>query len=209
VDPAPGSGVKEVRFFYRYCPLAVGCGPEIAIGIDNTPPSPFSVVWSDQPSCGTAPEDRFRLIARPIDNCGNVGADALADVRSVGRGCLRAGSGTIEVQGGSWQSVLQPAGARGQVVVDGAQAVFPAAGRESFATPLAPGAHRFEATLVEAAARPGGGSWGFELQGLRVSPGSLRVVAGDVAQVGADTIVFRLRGRAGERVVFAFEVAGE
>jgi hypothetical protein len=96
------------------------------------------------------------------------------------------------------------------VVLDGAQAVFPAAGRESFATPLAPGAHRFEATLVEAASRGGGASsWGFELEGLRVVPGSLRVVAGDVARVGADAILFRLRGRAGERVVFGFEVAGE
>jgi hypothetical protein len=36
----------------------------------------------------------------------------------------------------------------------------------------------------------------------------LRVIAGEAIQLTADAVVFRLRGRAGERVVFAFELAG-
>ena len=61
---------------------------------------------------------------------------------------------------------------------------------------------------MQGAGRAGaGGSWRFDLQALRIAPGSLQVVAGDVVQLGADTVVFRLRGRAGERVVFAFELA--
>jgi hypothetical protein len=34
-------------------------------------------------------------------------------------------------------------------------------------------------------------------------------VAGEAVQVGADAVVFRLRGRRGERVVFSFQVADE
>ena len=96
--------------------------------------------------------------------------------------------------------------------MDGAQAVFPSAGTESFTTPLGPGPHRFEATLVDERGGDGrrsAGSWRFDLSSLRLTPGSLRVVAGEVAQVAGDVVVFRLRGRAGERVVFGFDVAGQ
>jgi hypothetical protein len=194
-----------VRFSYIYRPLS-GDLPEVGIGSDNSGPSPYTIIWT-LPTCSQAPEDRFRIIARAVDNCGNVSAIAPVDVRSIGRGCFRSAS--VSAQAASWGSELQPAGARGQVVVDGTNVVFPSAGKESFATPLGAGPHRFEATLVEGAGRGGtGGSWRFDLQALRVAPGSLQVVAGDVVQLGADAVVFRLRGRAGERVVFAFEVAG-
>lgn len=203
VDPAPGSGIKDVQFWYRYCPSLV-CGGENPIGTDTT--SPYSIVWVF-PTCGTSPDEYFRIVARATDNCANVSNTATVDVRLIGRGCFRAG---VRADGASsWQSELQPAGARGQVVVDGSEAVFPSAGRESFATPLGPGSHRFEATLVEGGRAGAGGTWGFDLQSLRVAPGSLRVVAGEVVQVGADRLVFRLRGRTGERVVFTFEVAGQ
>ena len=35
-------------------------------------------------------------------------------------------------------------------------------------------------------------------------PETLRVVAGEVVQLAADSVTFRLQGRPGERVVFAF-----
>ena len=205
-DPSPGSGVKEVRFTYQYCPSGA-CGAEVAIGAATSGP-PYKVTWSNQPSCGTAPEDRFRLLAVAVDNCGNVSDVAQVDVRSVGRGCFRFAS--TPAQGGSWQSDLQLEGARGQVVVDGAEAVFPSAGTQSFTDALGPGSHRFEAMLVDGGGDGRrGGAWRFDLSTLHVRAGSLRVVAGDVAQVAADAVVFRLRGRAGERVVFAFEVSGQ
>jgi hypothetical protein len=208
VDPPPNaSGIKEVRFTYQYCPIATGCGGEVVIGTVSTGPSPYTIVWNNQPSCGVAPEDHFRILARAVDNCGNVSDVAPVDVRSVGRGCFRAS--TLLARSGSWQSDLELDGARGQVVVDGADAVFPSAGTQAFTSSLGPGLHRFEATLVDGGAdsRRGGGVWRFDLSALRVSVGSLRVVAGEVAQIAADAVVFRLRGRAGERVVFAFEVA--
>jgi hypothetical protein len=209
-DPAPGSGIREVAFSYQYCPGGA-CGGEVAIGTDNTGPSPYTIVWATQPSCSAAPEDRFRILARAIDNCGNVSDVAPVDVRSVGRGCFRAAAAATS-SAAAWLSDLQAAGARGQVVVDGAQVVFPSGGTESFATPLGAGPHRFEATLVDERGgdgRRGGGTWRFDLSSLRLTAGSLRIVAGEAVQLGADVVVFRLRGRAGERVVFGFEVAGQ
>jgi hypothetical protein len=71
---------------------------------------------------------------------------------------------------------------------------------------VGPGRHRLEATLVDAGGRPG--TWRFDLGGLSPVAGSLRVVAGEAALLGSSEVVFRLRGKAGERVVFAFEVEG-
>jgi hypothetical protein len=159
-----------------------------------------------------APEDRFRLVAQPVDNCGNVGADAGVDVRSVGRGCFRAPGGPgpePDASGsGTWQSELRGSQAQGQVIVDGTVAVFPGEGSELFTSALAPGVHRFEATLVEAARDTGRGAttWRFDLAGLHVRPGTLRVLAGQAVQAGASEVTFRLRGQSGERVVFEFEV---
>jgi hypothetical protein len=182
------------------------CGGEVAIGVDSTGPSPYTVTWLF-PSCSSAPDVYFRIVARAVDNCGNVSDPAPVNVALIGR-CFRADA--LRADAGSWLSELQVPAGRGQVIVDGTQAVFPSAGTESFATPLGPGTHRFEATLVDGSARgPASGTWRFDLQALRVAPGSLRVVAGEVVQVGADAVVFRLRGRRGERVVFSFQVAGE
>jgi hypothetical protein len=130
-------------------------------------------------------------------------------VRSTGRGCLRARASDAP-GAAAWQSELALADGRGQVVVDGTEAVFPSAGTESFQSPLGPGPHRFEATLVDGAGdgRRSGGAWRFDLSALHLTPGSLRVVAGEAIQVSGSGVSFRLRGRAGERVVFVFEVAG-
>jgi hypothetical protein len=128
-------------------------------------------------------------------------------VRLTGRGCFRADAASASSVAAAWVSDLAPPGARGQVVVDGVQAVFPGSGVETFSLPLGPGAHRFEATLVDGPGRPG--TWRFDLSALGLSPGSLRIVAGEALQAGPANVVFRLRGKSGERVVFTFEVGGE
>jgi hypothetical protein len=125
-------------------------------------------------------------------------------VRLTGRGCFK--SDALHTATGAWVSDLTVPDGRGQVVVDGTVAVFPGGGTESFAVPIGPGAHRFEATLVDGAGRPG--TWRFDLSSLGVVPGSLRVVAGEAAQAGSAALAFRLRGKPGERVVFTFEVGG-
>jgi len=98
------------------------------------------------------------------------------------------------------------AGGRGQVVVDGTEAVFPAGGVETFTAAAGPGTHRFEATLVDASGRPG--AWRFDLSALGPVPASLRVVAGEAAVTASAAVVFRLRGKPGERVVFTIDVGG-
>jgi hypothetical protein len=100
-------------------------------------------------------------------------------------------------------SDLVAPGAAGQVVVNG-EAAFPREGRSPLAVRARSGENRVEATLVESR---GPGTWRFDLEGLAgLRPESLRVVAGDVLQVGGGAIAFRLRGRPGERLVFTFRV---
>jgi hypothetical protein len=108
---------------------------------------------------------------------------------------------------GSWLSELLVPDARGQVIVDGTEAVFPAGGVATISLPMDPGHHRFEATLVDGSRRPG--SWRFDPSTLGPRPGSLRVVAGEAALADSATVVFRLRGKPGERMVFTFDAGGE
>jgi hypothetical protein len=178
------------------------CGARSSLGADSTPP--YNADWVF-PSCGSAPEDRYRILARPEDNCGNVGPDSVKDVRLTGRPCFLGDARHRPAK--AWVSELSVPGGRGQVVVDGAGAVFPAGGMQTFSVPSGSGPHRFEATLVDAAGRPG--TWRFDLGALGPVPGSLRVVAGEATLTGPAAVVFRLRGKPGERVVFAFDVRGE
>ena len=60
---------------------------------------------------------------------------------------------------------------------------------------------RVEAQLVQAS---GGGQWRFEIRSDTLEAGSLRVLAGEVALVSSDAVVFRMSGKPGERVVFTF-----
>jgi hypothetical protein len=198
-----GSGVKEVRFYWQYCPSG-NCGTQTLIGADSS--APYSAVWVF-PLCGAYPEDRYRIRARSEDNCGNVSTDSVKDVRLIGRGCdVKPAPGRTTATSASWVSELSVDGGRGQVVVDGTEAVFPAAGVETFTTAAGPGTHRFEATLVDSSGRPG--SWRFDLAPLKAVPGSLRVVAGEAAVAGSAAVVFRVKGKPGERVVFSVEVGG-
>jgi hypothetical protein len=103
-------------------------------------------------------------------------------------------------------SQLEVPGGSGQVVVNGASLAFAGRGRSIASAPGRRGENRVEAQLVQGG---GPGQWRFELRGSEAfEPGSLRVVAGEVVLVGSDAIVFRLGGRAGERIVFTFRSTG-
>jgi hypothetical protein len=102
----------------------------------------------------------------------------------------------------TWVSQLEVPGGRGQVVLNGSEAQFPAAGRAPLSVRPRAGDNRVEAQLVQAQGRAG--LWRFELAGDRAVAGSLRVIAGQVALVTGDVVVFRLKGQPGERVVFTF-----
>jgi hypothetical protein len=102
-----------------------------------------------------------------------------------------------------WTSKLDVPGASGQVVVNETTAVFAGAGQSSGVVLGPRGENRIEARVLQGAGKPG--TWRFEL-GTTSSliPGSLRVLAGSVSELSGDAVVFRLSGRAGERVMFAF-----
>jgi hypothetical protein len=105
----------------------------------------------------------------------------------------------------SWGSHLDVPEATGQVVVNGAAAVFAGPGRSTALATGRTGENRVEAQLVQGAGKPG--TWRFDLPTASLVPGSLRVLAGDVALLSGESVVFRLSGRAGERVVFSFRTS--
>lgn len=103
----------------------------------------------------------------------------------------------------AWTSELDLEGGSGQVVLNGEAAAFASRGRSAGAAAGRRGLNRIEAQVVDAAGRPG--TWRFELGTTgSLAAGSVRVVAGDVVLLTENAIVFRLKGRPGERVVFSF-----
>jgi len=103
----------------------------------------------------------------------------------------------------AWASELDLAGGSGQVVVNGESAAFAGRGRSAGAAHGRRGVNRIEAQVVEAAGTPG--TWRFELDTTgSLQPGTIRVIAGEVALVTESAVVFRLKGRRGERIVFSF-----
>jgi hypothetical protein len=100
-----------------------------------------------------------------------------------------------------WESELAVEGGRGQIVIDGATVRYQDQGPHALSLPPDAGLRQVVAQLVAGKGRPG--SWTFRLSHVRA--GSLRPLGGNPTQVTADSITFRLTGRAGERVVFVFE----
>ena len=192
------NGVASVEYKINYP------GPtQVILGPVSTPP--YAVDWSQAQVdkwLGTACSSTASIQANAVDNCGNPTLSSAVAVTVFASTCLgfRGASGEAT---SNWLSELAVSGGSGQVVVNG-EAVFPRSGRSPIPVRLQRGENRVEATLVEARS---GGSWRFELGGgTGVRPDSIRVVAGDVMQSGADALVFRLQGRPGERVVFSFVV---
>lgn len=138
---------------------------------------------------------RFRAIA--TNACGGQGdATIQANVR-----CYSAGKPTASRL--SWTSELDVAGARGQVVLNGDSATYPGFGRSMALAVGRPGQNRVDAQIVEASGSSG--TWRFEFgTNGAFEPGSLSVTAGDVVDISATAVIFRVNGRAGERVAFNF-----
>ena len=102
----------------------------------------------------------------------------------------------------AFSSQLDVAGGSGQVVVNGTSLAFAGDGR-SVASARPP---RREPRRGPAGPGRGGRTVALRAgqHGEGVEAGSLRVVAGEVALVSSDAIVFRMSGKPGERVVFTF-----
>jgi hypothetical protein len=190
------SGVAEVIFYYQDS----GSGPRVRIGSDTA--APYRVHWAF-PSCAAEFNSTFKLTADAIDNCGNQTTSRRANVNLTGRACASVPPTSIR-RGHTLSSDLAVPEARGQVVVNGTEAFFPAAGTSLIPLAGRVGFQRVEAVLAQAHGRVG--TWRFDLLAAGLKPGSLRVLAGEVALVSSDALVFRLKGQAGERVVFSFDL---
>jgi PKD repeat protein len=97
------------------------------------------------------------------------------------------------------RSLLTSPGARGDVTVDGRPVIVGTSGDSSVVIDAAAGT-----LLVEGFVRQGStpGSWRFDFGAGRLAPGAIGVMSGEVVELTADSIAFRVKGRAGERVAF-------
>jgi hypothetical protein len=174
--------------------------------VSGTSPWPYD--WTEpavMAYLGTACAKFLEVQAYAEDACGNAtySSKVLIIVNNTGT-CVPDDSGAppdAAAASALLVSELAVPGGAGQVVTGG-EAAFPRAGRSVLAIRVREGDNHVEATLVEARS---GGTWRFELGALPgLRPETLRVVAGDVVQLAADSVTFRLQGRPGERVVFVF-----
>jgi len=183
-------------------------GPDQAVLGPVTAGTPWPYDWTESAVnayLGTACAKFLQVQAYARDNCGNETYSPAVQVIVNNTGpCASVEADAAFAKASSSATLVSelavPGGA-GQVVANG-EAVFPRAGRSPLAVRVRPGSNRVEATLVEARS---GGTWRFEvgaMSGYRLE--TLRVVAGEVVQLDAESVTFRLRGRPGERVVFAF-----
>jgi hypothetical protein len=158
-----------------------GAGPSYSATWDSTSPSCIAGDWE--------------IWAQAIDSCGNTTDSGKVTAHFVCGGLFAPAGSTssgstseLRVAGGA--AVLNVSGVL-QPVVSGTS-VGPALSKE--------GPVRVELTLLRGAA----GTWRFA-RGGGWDPASLRVSVGQVLSLDRRSIVFRLKGEPGERVVFTFE----
>jgi hypothetical protein len=197
-DPGPvSSGVDEVVMTAD----EQGGSRTDAIAMFRDGGPRYDATWMLPPCVG--PQDRWYIDVRATDHCGRSGT-ARIRVRRTPASCGVPGSRGRADASVVWTSELGVRDGRGQVVVDGAQAFFAGPGRVEIVLPDKPARTRVEAVLVSGR---GAGPWRFTLAAGSLRPGSLRVVAGDVAAIGPDGVSFRMAGRPGERAVFTYDPA--
>ena len=110
-----------------------------------------------------------------------------------------------DVDIGLMRSVLRSPGAQGEVTLNGRTVLVTREGIGQVGVRAQPGDNLVEAWVREAS---GPGTWRFELDPAAIEPGSLRALAGEPLAVAPNSVTFRLKGRAGERVSFALRVRG-
>jgi hypothetical protein len=172
-------------------------GGSVALGSDSS--SPYTASWTPFSTSNCDGPSQYALKATVTDKCGDS-----ADYPNTGQViCQFPALNATPAGAMSWVSELAVPGAVAQVVVNGSQAFFPAAGRSNGALQARRGENRLEGQLVSANGQPG--TWKLELSGeVALVPGSLRVTAGEVLSADARSVTFRLQGKAGERVVVTF-----
>jgi hypothetical protein len=99
---------------------------------------------------------------------------------------------------------LEAGRATGQILLNAATASASSSRLDTAQMSARAGENRIEGRLTRDGAR---GTWRFDLgANARLEPGSLRVLAGEPVTVTGDAVVFRVRGKIGEQVIFTFRL---
>ncbi len=145
----------------------------------------------------------FECYRVTADASGCGGTTTSAPGLVLAEGCGLRSTARPQAPGVLWSSDLGMEGARLQMIVNGEPPSLVEHGRTAGMSRVVDGENRIEAVLVETAGRAG--TWTIELSDAEsIQAGSIRVVAGEVESIGATAVTFRLKGEAGERVVFTF-----
>jgi hypothetical protein len=182
-------GVTRVDF-YATPPSA---GPPVPIFLGNDTTAPYGVGWDppNLPACGS---QAYTIHSEAFDACLNKGiSSGIPIVVFSSLVCPLTGQAF-------WTSHLDVPGGSGRVTLNDAS-VAVGRGRVQASARLPRGESRVEAELLNADGKPG--VWRFEL-GPYVAAGSVRVLSGEPVHVSDSAVVFRLTGKAGERVSFTF-----
>jgi hypothetical protein len=180
-------GVTRLEFYYHVDSQGVraAADPPRLIGSVRRPP------WQIQFGLPSVCGDVLAFSSRAYDDCGNVGISGDQRVTV----CTTAN--VAGAQAVPWASTLEAGAAEGQIVVNGTSVVFVPAGPSTGMLAVEGSDMRVEAQLVRAGAP---GTWRIDLPGG--AGRRLRVLAGDVVATEENAVRFRVRGQAGERVVF-------
>jgi hypothetical protein len=196
---ATATGTTKVTFFADFTgasctsapttvasQLVVGAGPTYSTTLDVTVPGP---------GCYTIRADAVDACIIFLPAVISVHATPVTGVFvNTPPGC----SLPVKETAVDWSSDLSLEG-RLQMVLDGTVSVA-GRGRTFGRLPNHSEETRVEATVVEAAGKPG--LWRFDLAGGDAAATRIRVVTGDVVSVTGSSVTFRLQGKAGERVAF-------
>jgi hypothetical protein len=156
-------------------------------------PTVFDLTGCDEPKAQPALRECGHAVARVFPGKVAVSGFRVTPFRQSGTPARRL----------AWNSELIVDGGAGQVVANGSASVFAGKGRSTAVATGRRGENRIEAQLVQGSGRAG--TWRFELSPTAsFQSGSLRVIAGEVAQITGEAIVFKLKGQPGERIVFTF-----
>jgi PKD domain len=198
---ATANGATQVQFSAGL--MASGCGyapvPTASSTVSGTGPSYATVldltaggtghyqIKAVATSCsGATAQDIVPCVFVNFGSCGPVAAKAREAHRLA-----------------AWSSDLTMDG-RVQLVANGSGMNYAVRGRSYGSLGLVDGENRVEATLVESGGK--GGLWRFDFMNSQaLEAGSIRVLAGEVVNIAASSITFRLTGTAGERVAFTFQ----
>jgi hypothetical protein len=189
----PSNCVRSMNYYVQF-----PAGPIAPLARSTSPP--YSVTWNT--ANGAYPDGEYGLSCA-IETPQSEGTGAVISVK-VRNNSFNPSRENDEHRGLQWTSVLDIPGSKGQVVWNGAEAHYMEGQALTSRSQATTGdtTYRVEATVVHAVPRPG--TWSFRFD-RALRPGSLQAVAGNVVRVTGDTIVFRVTGTPGERIVFKLE----